>query len=131
MDQSTQDRNKKHRRFESPQSNVSRKQQFNSRTNEGNNDTAPECNSTVRPQSIGYHKQGKTLITQSMLYTMLEKTNEIIGNNNILDLPEAKQQDLLEYQQEYYKLRDDYVKPQKQLKQFSTDVTISHYLTTN
>lgn len=51
-----------------------------------------------------------------MLTTMLNKASDINGNGKIVDLSKSKQQDLLNNQVEYYKLRDDYQRHQQQLK---------------
>lgn len=50
---------------------------------------------------------------------MLTKAAEIIGEGNINNLTESKQQDLLNYQSEF---KNGYIQQQQQLKQFAIDV---------
>lgn len=85
-----------------------------------------DLNSEECLPSVVSHKQAKVFITEGMLQQMLSKAAEIIGYSNINSLSESKQQDLLNYQAEYYKLQQEH---QQQLKQFAIDVAANKPLT--
>lgn len=78
--------------------------------------------SEVRSPSVVSHKAAKILITEDMLQQMLNKAAEIIGDNNINQLTESKQQDLLKYKNKFYKLKSEFRLQQQQLKKFAIDV---------